>query len=443
LAKGLKNRRASDADMELADLVSREAEPLSDAQLDQVDELIAFARFKIMRSPKTAYLYNAVANMRPVYSMTLKAVMGVDRWWRCYIRPDALLRMDENTIAGVLLHEAYHLILNHHYRATQVGVTEMTHMLANISEDMCINETVDFSGFALPGWVVRTEDFNRKTGENWELHYHWLLEHYPTIDIGGLLGAGYIIGYGSGSDGSQHEHEQPGLDEGNGDTDNRTNTPVAGVDEFFAETIRNQIAEDIRSGRHAGNVPNGMLVWADEQLKPPKVSWRKELPYVIRSALSKSIDDYSYLKRHAHQQMFGRLVLPGNIGFEPVIGINMDTSGSMCDGFSFKAAVSEIAGLLKSFDKVFLISNDCDVHASAEITNAKQVKLYGGGGTDMGRGLEFFKTFKPQVDVVITITDGYTGWPAENTYKFSHITVLTQKGGSRPDFGKCVLITED
>jgi predicted metal-dependent peptidase len=69
----------------------------------------------------------------------------------------------------------------------------------------------------------------------------------------------------------------------------------------------------------------------------------------------------------------------------------------------------------------------------------KAINLKGGGGTEMAEGIRVAMQQRPRPDIVVTITDGITAWPADGPAA-RHITVLTNDLGNRPKFGKTVVI---
>jgi predicted metal-dependent peptidase len=62
---------------------------------------------------------------------------------------------------------------------------------------------------------------------------------------------------------------------------------------------------------------------------------------------------------------------------------------------------------------VRVLAVDTAVHAVKRVSTARQVELVGGGGTDLGRGIDAAAALKPRPSVLVVLTDGLTPWPAE------------------------------
>lgn len=81
---------------------------------------------------------------------------------------------------------------------------------------------------------------------------------------------------------------------------------------------------------------------------------------------------------------------------------------------------------------VRVLSCDAAVHSIKRVSSARQVELAGGGGTNMGAGIEEAVRARPKPGVVVVLTDGYTPWPAEAP-KGVHVVVgLIGGGGPHP-----------
>jgi len=111
----------------------------------------------------------------------------------------------------------------------------------------------------------------------------------------------------------------------------------------------------------------------------------------------------------------------------------LDTSGSMFTaaysptssaeaeegahyGTLLQAALNEVGGILEDYGQdigVQLFATDTAVGWADRVFDLEDIQLVGGGGTDMGAGLEAAYEAEDPVNVIICLTDGYTGWPAE------------------------------
>jgi predicted metal-dependent peptidase len=78
-------------------------------------------------------------------------------------------------------------------------------------------------------------------------------------------------------------------------------------------------------------------------------------------------------------------------------------------------ALAEVEGLLARGGlrqaQVRVLAVDTNVHAVRQVSRASQVELAGGGGTDMGVGIEAAAALRPKPSVIVVLTDGFTPWP--------------------------------
>jgi predicted metal-dependent peptidase len=176
----------------------------------------------------------------------------------------------------------------------------------------------------------------------------------------------------------------------------------------------------------------------------PKVNWRKELKASARRQLNEVAGKREYsFKRPHRRQSISKTILPTLRDFNPRIGVIRDTSGSMSDK-DLARSISETRGILDSMGGTVVdIEVDCQVHAVKEIKKVREIKLQGGGGTDMGVGIDHAATLKPALDICVVITDGYTPWPSTQP-PFKCIVVLTQEGTQKdvPSWAKTIVVND-
>jgi predicted metal-dependent peptidase len=223
---------------------------------------------------------------------------------------------------------------------------------------------------------------------------------------------------GSGVDGVRRPWEQGAPAEGQ-----------PGISADDAPLIRRQVAQEIRryvASHGVGSVPGNMRKWADDLLAPPKVLWTRELASVVRGALVRAgTDDYTYSRPSRRQGACPDVVLPCMRARRPDVCVVLDTSGSMGKAET-SAALSEVQGVCRAAgSEVTVLSVDAAVAGKQRVTRAQAVQVLGGGGTNMGCGLDAAaKSRRPKFDVIVVLTDGQTPWPKINPAPWARIIVV-------------------
>lgn len=255
---------------------------------------------------------------------------------------------------------------------------------------------------------------------------------------------------GSSADGIRRSYEAEGESKSDG------------VSKAEGELIRRNVADDIIKyvndpSNNRGSMPSGWLRWAEEFDKPV-VNWRKELATVIRKTYGSIAGKRDYVmtrpsrRQAAYNGTTGRtngntIILPSMRSPEPPkLAVVIDTSGSMSDE-DLSWALTETEGVLKSVHqarKVRFISCDAGAHVQS-VRKAKDIKLVGGGGTDMRVGIEAALEGKDKAQVVIVLTDGYTPWPSEPLKNATLIVGLTDETARDqvPEWARCVIIKRE
>ncbi len=100
------------------------------------------------------------------------------------------------------------------------------------------------------------------------------------------------------------------------------------------------------------------------------------------------------------------------------VAVVVDTSGSMGQA-EVDAALAEVRGVIRAAgigsQQLLVLACDAAVGATSRVRRVEDVQLVGGGGTDMRVGIGAAEASRPQPDVVVVFTDGYTPWPEHPT----------------------------
>ncbi len=208
--------------------------------------------------------------------------------------------------------------------------------------------------------------------------------------------------HGSGVGGDKRDHE---LGPPSGEN--------PGVSEAEGNIISREIAQNICEAKKRGKMPAGMARWADEEIEPAKYDWRSQLAKaVMYGAGRKHGAELRTFRRLGILTGFGNIIYPSKYDPVPDITVVQDTSGSMCQD-ALNASASEIDGICKAIGAtVRFTSVDAAASELQDLENVRDMKLTGGGGTDMRVGIEAAMSDPQKIpSVIIVLTDGFTPWP--------------------------------
>jgi len=366
------------------------------------------------------YLASALFASKVVSAPGLGSI-AVDRSWRLYMDPTLVDRWSAEEIGTVLVHHAGHLLRDHAGRAQSLGIDEKSEKDWVVAADAEINDDLVDADVSFPVDPIVPAALECEPGG--------FAEDYFRRIRGKDVCPGEC---GSGAHGQTRRWEV------NGDG-------IPQISPASAHLLRCKVASEIRScaGKLPGTVPMGWQRWADDLLEP-KVDWRKALAAVVRTGLASAAGcvDYSYMRPSRRASVTGNVILPALRRPLPAVAVVIDTSGSMSEHL-LGEVVAEVEGILRGVgvgrSRIHVLACDTEVHKVQRVTSARQVQLFGGGGTNMGAGLDTALALRPKPSVVVVLTDGYTPWPAEGP-KGVRVVVGLVGPGDRPVPGWAKLV---
>jgi predicted metal-dependent peptidase len=379
---------------------------------------------RVRAAYQRAYFAPALFNLVPVRT-DLVSAMAVDTRWRLYYNEDWVKAHTVEETAAVLIHEVSHLLREHHARRQAAAVKH--ERLWNTAADCEINDDLLGEGLPLPDNPPSPERFGLINGENAETYYRKLLK--PEKDGDGRDHSDTATvrcpDCGSGAHGEPRPWEAPDDDGSPGG--------VPGVDPVKAKLVQREVAHQIldRMG-DAGDVPLGWKRWA-QTLLTPKVDFMATIRHVVRKALHDSTIgryDRTYRRPHRRQSAYGDFLMPSFRQPRPRPGFLIDTSASMHDT-QLSRAVTELGGLTRQLGygaDVIVACCDVVVHEVKKVFSLAQLELVGGGGTNVGAGIEWFARQTP-VDLLVIVSDCQTPWP-EAAPPFPVITIRVGDGAA-------------
>jgi predicted metal-dependent peptidase len=362
---------------------------------------LAVARmWAVARQP---YLASALFAMPVVSSPGLSDGTGVDQEWRLYLDPDKVEKWSPEQLGSMLIHHAGHLLRDHAGRARQAGVSQSSSERWSLAADAEINDDLVGAGLHPPHDPVLPQAMGWQTGRLAEEYFHagggTSDEHHDHRDTPDC---------GSGSDGQARPWELI--------SDAASGIPQ-GLPSGERFLLRCQVARNVleyaRQGR--ARLPSQWRRWAEDLLEP-KVDWRRALAGLLRRRVASvtGAADYTYRWPSRRASAARDVILPAMARPIPEVAVVCDTSGSMAAA-QLGQAVVEVEALLRAIgvgrSRVRVLAVDAAVHTVRRVSQAAQVELVGGGGTDMSAGIAAAARLRPRPSILVVLTDGLTPWP--------------------------------
>lgn len=392
-----------------------------------VDSTVAAAR--LLSCHKAPYL------ARALFGLTLEAcrlpaegMICVTADYRCYYDTDRLKQRqvwNPKMLGGLLVHEIWH-ILRGHFPRTPREVREITQgwrdrkLRWNIACDLAINGDMRAQGFTLPAWGYFPEDLGLEAHQTAEWYYERIKDDPNLSPLLDQTAAELHL--------TREELERLIMDLQNSE----------GIT-LKQKAIAQAVAEQLQTYRQQGCGSQEMDRFMQEALQPPKHRWEDELRHGLRGALQRGDQDYSWRRCNRRRQE-SDILFPGLATYRPSVVVVEDTSGSMGKP-ELQLARSETAAMLTTLQVgVRVLCCDSEAKTVQTVYRIRNLKLIGGGGTDMGEGLRAAGALVPRPDLIVVMTDGYTDWPDKAPLGCKVLTVLVG-AGTGPGFGKTVRIT--
>lgn len=370
----------------------------------------------------SSMLYKLVFKHVPLGTISERGTLAVTDKAVCLYEAEAIERWTERQLAAVIIHEINHLVRHHGKRC---GTRDRKKW--NLAGDAEINDDLQAMRLPLPDVPFVPENVPAARGLTAEEYYALLDQQQDAEDKGGE-------GVGEGTCGGCAGNKE-------GDEEDDANDK-SGRSDVEMESARDQVAQAVKqeAQRGRGNVPAGLVRWADAQLTPPKIPWETKLARACRRLVNTrpGAVDYKFSRISRRQAGVGfgpgKPILPGLVEPIPNVAVGLDTSGSMGQD-QIMAGARETAGIMRVVGVgVTFLACDAAVHEIKKVSSPRELAacIKGGGGTDFRPIFEAVERLQPRPEVFVFITDGQGPAPSSPPKGVQVIWLLTGRGACKP-----------
>ena len=403
-----------------------------------------WAAGRIWAAREAPYLASALLALDPVVvdlsdnaaSAPDLRTFPADQTWHVYVDPNVLGTVPVGELGFWLLHQVSHLLREHAARFPGAALPESETIDAtgrrtaeqrrwNVASDAEINDDLHTATLELPD--AATHPSRLGLPEAWTAEQYWDAlagEPEPPAAIPDI-----DPDCGSGCDGQPRDW----------------NCDKPGLSTFSARLLSRETAKRIREHTtQRGDTPAGWERWADEMLEP-RVNWRRQLAAQVRRGAADVTGrvDFTYRRPSRRASAVPDVILPSLRQPLPQVALVIDTSGSMSDSM-LGQALAELTGVLRSLGvarrNLRVIACDARAYEAQRVSDLRAIRLEGGGGTDMGAGIDAAAALRPRPDLIIVLTDGYTPWRSAPPPGIRVVVGLLDRRGKAPDWAEAILI---
>lgn len=436
--------------------------------MDAKDRIIR-ARIKLQETePYYGYL---VLNLKPKKEEKKVPTMGVDGKGNLYYNPSFVEDITQKEVKGVLTHEVLHCSFQHPGRRGNRNPE-----IWGIAVDIVVNNLLEQeNGIELPeGGIIPRNDkielgqgitIDKISEKSSEEIFDELYSKMPNKKCSKCNGTGKCQkcdGSGKQDDGNGGKEKCDNCD-GSGKCPNCSGTgkELEGkkLPKGFDKHIQNEDSEEVKGQKGEGQegegqggekdweeLMNNAMVIAENQkeqgnlpaglkrrikeVKGTKENWKQ----ILYRYISRNIpNDFSYQRPSKRSRAMG-VFMPKTKKENLDVVVGVDTSGSISEK-ELKNFVAQILRINNSFQNVNItvLVLDYDIQNVVKLQGSqkqilKDLKLKGGGGTDMRKVTEWIEENKKRTQVCVVLTDGKTNYPENKSW--AQIYAISKAGVS-------------
>lgn len=406
---------------------------LSDKEKQEIKDKFIISRCQLYT--KFPFFGRLVMYLDPVLTDEMETA-AVEPNGRLLLNPTFVQKLDIPELMFVLCHETMHLVTRTHMRTPVNG----NHFVMNLASDCVINYMLHQAGIPFPA----VEKIKPIFGGEWAKYDGWftepvyfdlLKEHQENCPhCSGEDKEGSKKGKGKGKS-KKGSGGDKGDIHGTGWWYDDSASRGGVCSEKEKQKWIQRVAAAAAAAKMAGKLPGNLEMFVTDLLHP-KVNWRQELKFRVRSTIKPS-----WTWRKIGRRTAGGVRTPGKNLDKPSAVVYCDTSGSISDD-ELRRYLSEVGGIVRACGaEVRLLLGDAVIYYDGEVDLEALKKLpVQRGGTDFRVVFEKLEKGE-QTKILIGFTDLCGPFP-DASPDFPVVWCVRNTVESQPPFGKIIVIKD-